>query len=108
MRERDLPLRAVAVQRSDGIAAAAICRSGGATVSVIQLAAVDRAAARDLITAAAGDLTLRLSNVPSDDMFSAVLRRLGASLATTQHEMRLAVSAAPPGGSPPGAAAGPQ
>jgi ribosomal protein S18 acetylase RimI-like enzyme len=108
MRERDLPLRAVAVQRSDGIAAAAICKSGGETVSVIQLAALDREAARDLIISAAGDLTLRVSNIPSDDMFSGVLRRLGASLATTQHEMRLAVSAAPPAGSPPGAAAGPQ
>ena len=64
MREHDLPLRAVAVQRSDGIAAAAICRSGGATVSVIQLAAVDRAAARDLIIAAAGDLTLRALQHP--------------------------------------------
>ncbi len=108
MRERDLPLRAVAVQRADGIAAAAICKSDGVTVSVIQLAAADRAAARDLIIAAAGDLTLRLPNIPSDDMFSGVLRCLGASLATRQHEMRLAVSAAPPAGSPPGAAAGPR
>lgn len=108
MRERGTALTALAVRRADGIAAAAICKSDGATVTVLQLAAIDRAAARDLIVAAAGELTLRLSNVPSDDLFSGVLRRLGASLSTAQHEMRLALSAGPAAESPPGAAAAPR
>jgi GNAT superfamily N-acetyltransferase len=91
MRERGTPLTGLAVQRSDGIAGAAICASDGVTVRVLQIAAVDRAAARDLVTAAAGELTLRLANVPSDDLFSGVLRRLGAGLTVAQHEMRLRV-----------------
>jgi ribosomal protein S18 acetylase RimI-like enzyme len=91
MRERGTPLTGLAVQRSGGIAGAAICASDGGTVRVLQIAAVDRAAARDLVTAAAGELTLRLANVPSDDLFSGVLRRLGAGLTVAQHEMRLRV-----------------
>jgi hypothetical protein len=59
---------------------------------VLQIAAVDRAAARDLLLAAAGELTLRLANVPDDDLLSRVLRRLGADLTAAQHEMRLQVA----------------
>lgn len=91
MRERGTPLHGVAVQRADGIAGAAICMTDGATVRALQLAAVDRAAAHDLVIAAAGELTLRLSNVPSDDVFAEVLRRLGAGMTVAQHEMRLTV-----------------
>jgi ribosomal protein S18 acetylase RimI-like enzyme len=91
MRERDTPLSGVAIRRGDGIAGAAICMLDERTVRVLQIAAVDRAAARDLIVATAGGLTLRLANVPSDDVFSDVLRRLGAGLTVTQHEMRLRV-----------------
>lgn len=91
MRERGTPLTGVAVRRGGGIAGAAICMPGDATVRVLQIAAVDQAAARDLVVAAAGELTLRLANVPSDDVFSGVLRRLGASLTVAQHEMRLSV-----------------
>ncbi|MGZ4243376.1 MAG: GNAT family N-acetyltransferase [Solirubrobacteraceae bacterium] len=93
MRERGAPLSAVAVLGSDGIAGAAICKADGVTVTVIQLAALSEAAAGDLIIAAAGAQTLRLSNIPSDDVFSAVLRRLGADLVITQHEMRRDLSA---------------
>jgi ribosomal protein S18 acetylase RimI-like enzyme len=96
MRERETPLVGVGVQRGDAIAGAAICLRDEATVSVLQIAAVDRAAARDLVVAAAGDVTLRLANVPSDDVFSGVLRRLGAGMTVAQHEMRLHVSAKPP------------
>jgi hypothetical protein len=62
-------------------------------VRVLQLAAVDRTAARDPVLAAAGQLTLRLANIPSDDMPSGALRRLGASLSTAQHEMWLRLGA---------------
>ena len=91
MRERGVPLTGLAVQRSGAIAGAAICASDGVTVRVLQIAAVDRAAARDVVIAAAGELTLRLANVPGDDLFSGVLRRLGAGLTAVQHEMRLHV-----------------
>jgi ribosomal protein S18 acetylase RimI-like enzyme len=91
MRERGAPFVGIAVRRSGQIAGAAICRPDDATVRVLQIAAVDAAAARDLILAAAGELTLRLANVPSDDLLSEVLRRLGAGLTVAQHEMRLRV-----------------
>lgn len=91
MRERGAPLTGVAVQRGDAIAGAAICITDDVTVRVMQIAAVDRAAARDLVVAAAGGLTLRLANVPDDDVFAQVLRKLGAGLTVAQDEMRLAI-----------------
>jgi GNAT superfamily N-acetyltransferase len=91
MRERGAPLVGMAVRRSGQIAGAAICWPDAGTVRVLQIAAMDEAAARDLIVAAAGDLTLRLANVPSDDPLSGVVRRLGAELTAAQHEMRLRV-----------------
>lgn len=89
MRERGARIVGVAVRRSGQIAGAAICRPDAATVRVLQIAAVDGTAARDLIRAAAGELTLRLANVPSDDLLSEVLPRMGAELTVAQHEMRL-------------------
>jgi GNAT superfamily N-acetyltransferase len=91
MRERGAPLVGMAVRRSEHIVGAAICRPDAATVRVLQIAAADEAAAQDLILAAAGELTLRLANVPSDDLLSGVMRRLGAELTAAQHEMRLRV-----------------
>jgi ribosomal protein S18 acetylase RimI-like enzyme len=91
MRERGAPLVGMAVRRSGQIVGAAICRPDAATVRVLQIAAVDEAAARDLVIAAAGELTLRLANVPSDDLLSGVLRRLGAELTAAQYEMCLRV-----------------
>jgi len=108
MRERGEPITAVAVPGADSIAAAAICKPDAGTVRILQLAGLNRAAARAVLLAAAGELTLRLANIPSDDMSSGVLRRLGASLSATQHEMRLALSAGRSAESPPGAAAEPQ
>lgn len=93
MRERGMPLAGVGVQRGEAIAGAAICIPDGVTVRVLQIAARDRAAARALVVAAAGDLTLHLANVPDDDVFAGVLRRLGAGLTVAQHEMRLSVGA---------------
>lgn len=92
MRERGTPLTGVAVQRGDAIAGAAICLIDHGLVRVLQIATVDRAAARDLVLAAAGELTLRLANVPGDDVFADVLRELGAGLTVAQHEMRLRVA----------------
>jgi ribosomal protein S18 acetylase RimI-like enzyme len=89
MRERGTPLTGVAIERGDAIAGAAICRIDGGTVRVLQIAGVDRAAARDVVIAAAGALTLRLANVPGDDVFAGVLRELGAGVTAAQHEMRL-------------------
>ena len=91
MRERGVPLVGMAVRRSGQIVGAAICRPDAGTVRVLQIVAVDEAAARDLILAAAGELTLRLANIPSDDPLSGVVRRLGAELTAAQHEMRLRV-----------------
>ncbi|HEY2320633.1 MAG TPA: GNAT family N-acetyltransferase, partial [Solirubrobacteraceae bacterium] len=73
MRERGMPLRAVAVPGSDGLGGAAIYKSDGITVTIIQLAAEGAPAARDLLLAAAGADTLRLSNIPDDHVFSHVL-----------------------------------
>ena len=92
MRERGTPLVGMAVQRSGQIAGAAICRPDAATVRVLQIAAVDRAAARDLILAAAGELTLRLANVPSDDLLSGCCAGWARELTAAQHEMRLQVA----------------
>ncbi len=92
MRERGTPLSGLAVQRGDAIAGAAICLIDHGLVRVLQIAAVDRAAARDLVLAAAGELTLRLANVAGDDVFADVLRELGAGLTVAQHEMRLRVA----------------
>ena len=77
------------------IAGAAICLVDAGSVRVLQIAAIDRAAARDLVVAAGGQLTLRLANVPSDDVFAGVLGKLGADLTVAQHEMHLALSEAP-------------
>jgi ribosomal protein S18 acetylase RimI-like enzyme len=92
MRERGARLTGVAIQRGDAIAGAAICLVDAGSVRVLQIAAIDPAAARDLLVAAAGELTLRLANVPSDDVFAGVLRKLGADLTVAQHEMRLDAS----------------
>jgi len=81
----------VAVPRSGQIAGAAVYLSDGALVRVLQMAALDPAAARDLIVAAAGRLTLRVANVPDDDLFAHVLGGLGAAMTMAQHEMRLAL-----------------
>jgi GNAT superfamily N-acetyltransferase len=91
MRERGRPLVGVAVRRGDELVGAAICLSDGAMVRVLQIAAVDRAAARDLIVAAAGRVTLRLANVPSGGLSSGVLGELGAELSVSQHEMCLSI-----------------
>lgn len=100
MRERGTPLTGVAVRRGEVIAGAAICLIQHGLVRVLQIAAVDQAAARDLVVAAAQELTLRLANVPGDDVFAGVLRDLGASLEVAQHEMRLQLNGAPPAGRP--------
>jgi ribosomal protein S18 acetylase RimI-like enzyme len=100
MRERGTPLIGVAVRRGDAIAGAAICRIDEGTVRVLQIGAVDRVAAREVVVAAAGELTLRLANVPGDDMFAGVLRKLGAGLTVAQHEMCLGLSAGPLAGRP--------
>jgi GNAT superfamily N-acetyltransferase len=91
MRERGRSLVGVGVRRGDALAGAAICLPDGAMVRVLQIAAVDAAAARDLVVAAAGGLTLRLANVPTDDLFTGVLGELGAERTLSQHEMRLSV-----------------
>jgi GNAT superfamily N-acetyltransferase len=91
MRERGRPLVGVGVRRGDALAGAAICLPDGAVVRMLQIAAVDPAAARDTVVAAAGQLTLRLSDVPSAGLVSGVLSELGAELSLSQHEMRLSV-----------------
>jgi ribosomal protein S18 acetylase RimI-like enzyme len=72
-------------------AAAALFRVTAGRVSVLQLAAVDAAAAAQVLGAArALGESLHFVNVPEDDPASAALARLGGKLEIRQHEMRLA------------------
>ena len=81
MRERR-PLRAVAVDR-DGELAAALIHDD--TPSVRQIAALDEAAAADLLRGRG----VRMSNAPAGEPPSNALERLGARMVARQHEMRI-------------------
>jgi GNAT superfamily N-acetyltransferase len=74
-----------------GHAGAVVYRERGDAVTVLQIAAVDEAAAADVLLAAAGGRPLRLSNAPAGEPVSHALRHLGADIAVRQHEMRLSL-----------------
>jgi hypothetical protein len=61
-------------------------------VTVLQIAAVDTSAARDVLLAAAGGRALRLSNAPVGEPASQALEELGADAVLRQLEMRLALA----------------
>lgn len=79
----------LAVERDGAIAAAAVCRTQPAAVTVLQAAGVDAQAAADVLLAAAGTgRSLALANAPADGVLSAALAGLGATAYACQHEMR--------------------
>ncbi|HEY2790180.1 MAG TPA: GNAT family N-acetyltransferase [Gaiellales bacterium] len=89
LHDRGAPLHGLAVERAGAIAGAIVCRDG-ATLSVLQAAAVDAVAAAEvLLAAAAGERDVRFTNAPSDEPFSQALEQLGGRLVARQHEMRL-------------------
>jgi ribosomal protein S18 acetylase RimI-like enzyme len=103
LRDGGAQLRGIAIGRDGETVAAAVFRDTPAAVSVLQLAAIDEAAAGDALAAAAGpDRRLGLANLPADDPASAALERLGATVAARQWEMRLRPAAArlPAGATP--------
>jgi ribosomal protein S18 acetylase RimI-like enzyme len=83
MRERR-PLRALAVDRDGAIAAAMIHDD---TPTVMQIAALDEAAATDLLRGRG----MRMSNAPAGEPASRALEGLGARMVARQHEMRIAL-----------------
>jgi ribosomal protein S18 acetylase RimI-like enzyme len=83
MRERRT-LRALAVERDGEVAAAMIHDD---TPSVLQIAALDEAAAADLLRGREA----RMSNAPAGEPASRALEQLGARLVVSQHEMRIAL-----------------
>jgi ribosomal protein S18 acetylase RimI-like enzyme len=73
--------------------AAALIRTSGRSVSVLQLAARDESAAEEVLAAArALGESLNFVNVPEGDPASAALEALGGSLDLRQFEMRALVS----------------
>jgi ribosomal protein S18 acetylase RimI-like enzyme len=89
--EDGAPLRALVVERAGAVVAAAVHRTEGGAVGVLQVAARDDAAAADALLAAAGGRAVHLANTPSDGACARVLAGLGARLVARQHEMRLAL-----------------
>jgi GNAT superfamily N-acetyltransferase len=86
-------LDALVAERDGEIAGAAIYKqAGGGRVTVLQIAAIDTAAAKDvLLAASSGTRDLRLSNAPPGEPPSVALEELGARAVVRQLEMRLAV-----------------
>jgi hypothetical protein len=78
----------VGLVRDGGLAAAAVCRSDAASVTVLQAAALDAAAADHLLRGAGGGRSLTLANAPANGLLSAALAGLGATVHARQHEMR--------------------
>jgi GNAT superfamily N-acetyltransferase len=91
MRTGGAELAAHAVARAGATVAVVISRPRPGAVTVLQAVAVGpEAAARALVTAAAGR-ALHLSNLPADSALAPVLERLGARPVLRQLEMRLAL-----------------
>jgi len=85
-------LRGLVVERGGEVAGAAVLRERAEAVTVLQIAAVDTSAARDVLLAAAGGRALRLSNAPVGEPASQALEELGADAVLRQLEMRLALA----------------
>lgn len=90
MRARGTGLHGLVVERAGTVRAAVVFREDPDTLTVLQVAAADEAAAADaLLAAAEGDRDLRLANTPVDDVASYAMRSLLARAVVTQHEMLL-------------------
>ena len=89
LRGRGASLRGLVVEREGAIAGAIVYRDGP-TITVLQAAAVDPAAAAEVLLAAgAGERDIRFTNAPGAEPFSQALEQLGASVVVRQREMRL-------------------
>ena len=72
----------------DGVTAAVVFDDRPGLVTVMQIAALDQAAATDVVLAVTGgDRPLRLSNAPAVGAVSGALEDLGAAPIIRQHEM---------------------
>jgi ribosomal protein S18 acetylase RimI-like enzyme len=89
--EGGVPIAALVVERAGAVVGAAVHRTDGGSVSVLQVAALDDAAAGDVLLAAAGGRAVHLANTPTDGGCARVLAGLGARLVARQHELRLAL-----------------
>ncbi|MDX6476316.1 MAG: hypothetical protein QOH95_1827, partial [Gaiellaceae bacterium] len=88
--DRSLPAEFERIEVDGG---AALVRAAGPNVSVLQLAARDEAAAKELLAAArARGQSLQYVNVPEGDPASGALRALGGNLDLRQFELRRPVS----------------
>lgn len=89
--EGGVPLEALIVERGGAVVGAAVHRTEGTSVAVLQIAADDDAAAAAALLASAGGRAVHLANTPSDGGCARVLAGRGARLVARQHEMRLAL-----------------
>lgn len=89
LRMRGVPLCGMVVDRAGVIAGAVVYRDEE-PVTVVQAAAVDAAAAADVLLATAGgERCIRFTNAPPGEPCSQALRELGANPVVRQHELRL-------------------
>jgi ribosomal protein S18 acetylase RimI-like enzyme len=93
LRDAGVALRGLVLERSGAAVGAVVCRDG-TSVTVLQLAAEDDAAADTLLRAAADGRALQVTNAPVGGRVSRALGRCGASVTARQHEMRLAPQSA--------------
>jgi ribosomal protein S18 acetylase RimI-like enzyme len=89
LQRRGIALTGLLIERRGEIAAAAIVREQDQRVAVMQIAALDEAAASEILVAAAAGRSLTLTNVPLDDPASRAIDQLGADRVAVQHEMSL-------------------
>lgn len=89
LHEGGAPIEALVVERSGAVAGAAVHRTDGGSVGVLQVAAVDDAAAAGVLLAAAAGRAVHLANTPTGGACARALASLGARLVARQHEMRL-------------------
>jgi hypothetical protein len=90
MQAHGLELEALVVERGGKIAGAILYQGSGDRARLVQIAAVDTAAARDLLASAAAKTGgLRAINMPTDEPASRALAALGARIEARQHEMLL-------------------
>ncbi len=89
VQRRGIPLIGLLIERFGEITAAAIVRERGQSVAVMQIAALNEVAAREILLAASAGRSLTLSNVPLDELESRAIDQLGADRVAVQHEMAL-------------------
>ncbi len=83
-------MRSPCEQRGELVGAAIYAVTDG-SARIIQIAAVDEAAASTLLRSAASAGPLSLGNFPADEPASQAMASLGGELVARQHEMRLAL-----------------